>query len=151
MDPRALVAGLQFSRRIVISPYRVEHFAIATDDRNPIHFEQAAAEALGLPGPIAHGDLIVPLANAVIVDELPGVMIEERLHTQFIRTILIGSTIVISATLESVTRGAGRGPSHLLLVFNIDFTSLVGKICIRSSAKARLYVESSVAELFSVA
>ena len=43
MDPRKLTLGLSFSRSVTVGADRVEHFARATDDSNPIHFDERAA------------------------------------------------------------------------------------------------------------
>ena len=42
---------------------RLHHYAWASGDYNPIHFDNAAAQSMGLPSVIAHGLLIMGIVN----------------------------------------------------------------------------------------
>lgn len=148
MDPRKLTLGLSFSRSVTVGADRVEHFALATDDSNPIHFDERAALDANFGGVIAHGDLVVPMANIIVVEDLPGIMVMERTNTKFQRAILVGQQIRIDATIRSVEKGTSRGPAYLELIIDMRFLSPVGKICISSTALARLYVANEIADHF---
>ncbi|MGH7611690.1 MAG: MaoC family dehydratase, partial [Candidatus Dormibacteria bacterium] len=47
--------GAELTGRLRLSQERINAYANASGDHNPIHLEQAAASAAGLPSTIAHG------------------------------------------------------------------------------------------------
>jgi 3-hydroxybutyryl-CoA dehydratase len=50
----------------------LEHFAEATGDRNPIHFDEDYAAATRFRGRIAHGLLVGGVISSLLANELPG-------------------------------------------------------------------------------
>ena len=50
----------------------LEHFADATGDRNPIHFDEAYAATTRFGGRIAHGLLVGGIISSLLANELPG-------------------------------------------------------------------------------
>lgn len=54
------------SRTLPISRDDLRCYAEASGDHNPIHLDDAAAQALGLPGVVAHGMLTSALAIGVV-------------------------------------------------------------------------------------
>jgi 3-hydroxybutyryl-CoA dehydratase len=64
--------GDRAERLVVVSDEQLEQFALATGDRNPIHFDDAYAAATRFGGRIAHGMLVGGLISALLADELPG-------------------------------------------------------------------------------
>lgn len=56
----------------------LRRYAEASGDHNPIHLDEAAARAVGLPGIIAHGMLSMALAGRVVTDWVcdPGRVVE---------------------------------------------------------------------------
>jgi 3-hydroxybutyryl-CoA dehydratase len=64
--------GDRAERVVVVGDEQLEQFALATGDRNPIHFDDAYAAETRFGGRIAHGMLIGGLISALLADELPG-------------------------------------------------------------------------------
>jgi 3-hydroxybutyryl-CoA dehydratase len=64
--------GDHAERLVVVGDERLEQFALATGDRNPIHFDDAYAAETRFGGRIAHGMLIGGLISALLANELPG-------------------------------------------------------------------------------
>ena len=64
--------GDRAERLVVVSDEQLEQFALATGDRNPIHFDDAYAAGTRFGGRIAHGMLVGGLISALLADELPG-------------------------------------------------------------------------------
>lgn len=60
------------SRRLPISREDLRRYAEASGDHNPIHLHDDAAQALGLPGVVAHGMLTSALAIGVVADWAGG-------------------------------------------------------------------------------
>jgi 3-hydroxybutyryl-CoA dehydratase len=68
----SVAIGDRAERLVVVSDEQLEQFALATGDRNPIHFDDAYAAATRFGGRIAHGMLVGGLISALLADELPG-------------------------------------------------------------------------------
>ena len=64
--------GDRAERVVVMGDEQIEQFALATGDRNPIHFDEAYAAETRFGGRIAHGMLIGGLISALLANELPG-------------------------------------------------------------------------------
>ncbi|MEH6622759.1 MULTISPECIES: MaoC/PaaZ C-terminal domain-containing protein [Dietzia] len=60
------------SRTLPISRDDLRCYAEASGDHNPIHLDDAAAQALGLPGVVAHGMLTSALAIGVVAEWAGG-------------------------------------------------------------------------------
>jgi 3-hydroxybutyryl-CoA dehydratase len=64
--------GDRAERLVVVGDEQLEQFALATGDRNPIHFDDAYAAETRFGGRIAHGMLVGGLISALLASELPG-------------------------------------------------------------------------------
>lgn len=67
-----LEVGLKRSLRKVVTDRDIELFAEVSTDHNPVHLDQAYADASMFKGRIAHGMLTAGLISAVIGEQLPG-------------------------------------------------------------------------------
>jgi 3-hydroxybutyryl-CoA dehydratase len=67
-----LEVGMVRSLRKVITDEDIEMFAQVSTDRNPVHLDDAYANATMFKGRIAHGMLSAGLISAVIGEQLPG-------------------------------------------------------------------------------
>lgn len=75
---------------------QIRAYAEASGDRNPIHLDDAAARAAGLPGVIAHGMLgMAQLANFVVAYAGDHRRLR-RLRCRFSGMVLPGDTITFS-------------------------------------------------------
>jgi 3-hydroxybutyryl-CoA dehydratase len=68
----SVAIGDRAERVVVVSDEQLEQFALATGDRNPIHFDDAYAAETRFGGRIAHGMLVGGLISALLANELPG-------------------------------------------------------------------------------
>ena len=68
----SVAVGDRAERLVVVSDEQLERFALATGDRNPIHFDDAYAAETRFGGRIAHGMLVGGLISALLAAELPG-------------------------------------------------------------------------------
>ena len=72
----------------------LKHFAQATGDFNPVHFDQAYAEKTSFKGRIAHGVLSIGLISAVFGNILPGPgTVYLTQEVKFLAPVRIGDTI----------------------------------------------------------
>jgi acyl dehydratase len=81
-------------------------YAEASGDRNPIHVDDEAAKAVGLPGVILHGMCTMALCGRMIVDELAGgdPTRLKRLAVRFYRPVFPGNDLV-TALYDAGTEG----------------------------------------------
>jgi 3-hydroxybutyryl-CoA dehydratase len=64
--------GDRCERVFHVSDETIEHFGAASEDRNPVHFDDDYAAGTMFKGRIAHGILTASFISAVIGMELPG-------------------------------------------------------------------------------
>ena len=84
-------------------------YAGASGDFNPIHWSDRTAEAVGLPGVIAHGMLTMGLASRAVATWTDGAPIVE-LGVRFTSMVAVpdtddGTTVTIGGTVKSVEDG----------------------------------------------
>jgi len=107
-------------------------YAGASGDANPIHVDDAAARAVGLPGVILHGMCTMAICARAIVDELadgdPTRL--RRLAVRFYRPVFPGNDLV------TTVYDAGTGAGHRIAAFE---ASSAGKVVIRDG---RAHVEA---------
>ena len=68
----SVVVGDRAETRRTVTEQLLEHFAEATGDRNPIHFDEAYAASTRFGGRIAHGLLVGGVISSLLANELPG-------------------------------------------------------------------------------
>ena len=64
--------GATAARTRTVQARDIELFTVLTGDRNPLHYDQQAAEASRFGGIIVQGGVTSGLLNAVVAEELPG-------------------------------------------------------------------------------
>jgi acyl dehydratase len=64
--------GERASRTRLVSARDIELFTELTGDRNPLHYDEAAAAASRFGGIIVQGGVTSGLLNAVVAEDLPG-------------------------------------------------------------------------------
>jgi acyl dehydratase len=107
-----LVVGQEVARATVsVDRARLVRYAAASGDQNPIHQDEDAARAVGLPGVIAHGMWTMGASVAVVVDWLgdPGAVVDHQVR--FTRPVPVpedGATPVeVVATIGALDEAAG--------------------------------------------
>jgi len=81
----------------------VAGYADAAADHNPIHFNDAAAHQLGLPGRIAHGMISGALLGRLLAAELGAPWLQRgRLELKFVRPVALGATVTARGTVRSL-------------------------------------------------
>lgn len=86
----------------------VAAYAEVADDPNPIHFSDAAAQALGFPRAIAHGMISGALLSRMLTRNLGAAWVSGgRLSIRFVAPVLVGSTVT--------ARGVVTGTSPLAI------------------------------------
>ena len=79
----------------------VRRFTDMTGDRNPVHYDEAAASFFG--GLVVQGGVTTGLLNAVVAEDLPGpgtVFLET--HWKFLKAVKVGDTITARVEVSEV-------------------------------------------------
>ena len=107
-----------------VDPDQALRYAEASGDANPIHVDEEAAKAVGLPAVILHGMCTMALCGRDVVDELAGGDPSRlrRLAVRFYRPVFPGNDLV--TTMYDVGADAGRQ----VIAFE---ASSAGKVVIR--------------------
>lgn len=90
------------ARTLRITRADVRRYAEASGDHNPIHLDDDAARALGLPGVVAHGMLTSALAIGTVAEWAGGA---DRVLATSIR---FASPVVVPADAPALLEVAGR-------------------------------------------
>nr|WP_043350211.1 MaoC/PaaZ C-terminal domain-containing protein [Beutenbergia cavernae] len=123
-----------FVREVEITRELLVRYAGASGDVNAIHYNDAVAEAAGLPGVIAHGMLTMGLAGSALTDWLAGldddgVARVVRYGVRFSRPIVVpalgSTTLVVTGTLGARDDEAGTARVDLRAV--CDGVTVLGK------------------------
>ena len=108
--PRPLPAvGATAELTRVVADADLRHFAEATGDFNPVHFDDEAAARSVFGGRIAHGMLSAGLISAAIANELPGpgsVYLSQTLH--FRRPVRPGDAVTVRLEVLEVAEAKRR-------------------------------------------
>lgn len=104
-----LSPGVERGLSRIITDAEIEAFAVASGDRNPLHFDEVHAEGTVFKGRIAHGILTASLISAVIGEQLPGhgaVYLGQTL--KFRAPVRPGDRVDVTCTVRDVHREKGR-------------------------------------------
>ena len=105
------VGQLVATRTLTLTRADLVHYAGASGDRNPIHWNERFATEVSLPGVIAHGMLTMGAAGAVVTDWLgdPGAVL--GYGTRFSRPVPVPdpgeATVEVVATVGALDPEAG--------------------------------------------
>jgi acyl dehydratase len=111
-------------------------YAGASGDFNPIHYRDDIAQAVGLPGVLAHGMLTMGLAVQVVVDFVgdSGKILDYQVR--FTKPVMVdaksGATVTVSA---KVTEIAEDGQSA-----RIDLTAVASELTVLGKAQVRVKI-----------
>lgn len=100
--PRPSAGDALPSREIRITRDDLRRYAEASGDYNPIHLDDSAAQALGLPGVVAHGMLTSALAIGIVAEWAGGA---DRVVATSIR---FAGPVVVPADEPAVLNAAGK-------------------------------------------
>lgn len=87
-------AGASAERSRTVGKHEIELFTEITGDRNPLHYDEAAAKASLFGGLIVQGGVTSGILNAVVAEDLPGpgtVFLGTEL--KFVKAVYVGDTI----------------------------------------------------------
>ena len=102
---------------------RLIHYAGASGDRNPIHWDADFATGVGLPDVIAHGMFTMASAGRIVTDWVgdPGVV--TQYEVRFTRPVIVpdddlGATVEVTAVIGALDAEAGTARVDITAKFN---------------------------------
>ncbi|HVL41529.1 MAG TPA: MaoC family dehydratase [Brevundimonas sp.] len=104
-----LHVGMTAVKVIPVTEQRIQQFAEASDDFNPVHMDEAFASKTAYRGRIAHGLLSASFGSAVVGTILPGagaIYISQTL--QFHAPVRIGDEVEVRISVVSVDQESAR-------------------------------------------
>lgn len=104
-----LVVGMVAEKRVIVTEERIQQFAEASDDFNPVHMDEAFASRTAYRGRIAHGLLSASFGSAVVGTILPGagaIYLGQTLA--FHKPVRIGDEVVSRVTVAAIDEASAR-------------------------------------------
>lgn len=104
-----LVVGMVAEKRVIVTEERIQQFAEASDDFNPVHMDEAFAARTAYRGRIAHGLLSASFGSAVVGTILPGagaIYLGQTLA--FHKPVRIGDEVVSRVTVSAIDEASAR-------------------------------------------
>lgn len=104
-----LSVGMVAEKQVPITEQRIQAFAEASDDFNPLHMDEAFASKTAYRGRIAHGLLSASFGSAVVGTILPGagaIYLSQTLS--FHKPVRIGDVVVARITVSAVDEVSAR-------------------------------------------
>ncbi len=109
VDFQALQVGERLPQlRKTVSVEQIRAYAEASEDRNPIHLDEAFARSVGLPGVIAHGMMTMAFACQMLTDWLGDRSRLKGLHGRFSAMVLPGDEVRCTGTITAKDEGRRR-------------------------------------------
>ena len=98
-----LTIGQSAERSRTVTEEDIRHFADATGDRNPVHFDELAGKHSIFGSRVAHGMLSAGFISAAIATDLPGpgtVYLSQSLR--FLHPVRVGDVIVARVEITAI-------------------------------------------------
>lgn len=95
--------GAAAERTRQVGQREIELFTEITGDRNPVHYDRAAAEATVFGGLIVQGGITSGILNAVVAEDLPGPgTVFLGVEWKFVKAVYVGDEITGRVEVTSV-------------------------------------------------
>lgn len=89
MTSQITVGDELFRRTVSLTRKDLVAYAAASGDHNPIHYNDAAASAAGLPGVLAHGMLTLGVAASAVEEWAGDPHLIKEVSTRFSRPVVV--------------------------------------------------------------
>ncbi|RTL70775.1 MAG: dehydratase [Pseudonocardiaceae bacterium] len=107
-------------------------YAGASGDFNPIHWNDRTADAVGLPGVIAHGMLTMALAGRFVTAWVGDPAAVRSYGVRFTRPVVVpdddeGATLELSGKVKALTEADGVRIAKIDIVAKFDGRTVLGR------------------------
>lgn len=105
-------------------------YAGASGDFNPIHYNDAAAAALGLPGVIAHGMLTMGTALRVVTDWIGDPTRVLSYYVRFTKPVVVPATGTVEVTFAGTVTAVADGVATVTIEAVSGETKVLGSVSV---------------------
>lgn len=130
------IGAVVAERTVHLTREELVRYAGASGDFNPIHYRDDVADAVGLPGVLAHGMLTMGLAVETVVPWLGDVGRILEYGVRFTRPVVVdaehGADLTVSAKVGAIDEGTAR----------IDLTVTFGETTVLGKAQVRVRLDA---------
>ncbi|WP_439593563.1 MaoC/PaaZ C-terminal domain-containing protein [Microbacterium sp.] len=128
------VGDIVAERTVHLTRESLVRYAGASGDFNPIHYRDDVAEAVGLPGVLAHGMLTMGLAVETIVPWLGDSRRILGYSTRFTRPVVVDPEIGADVTIVAKVGAVDDQALRIDLTVTFGETAVLGKAQVRVRA-----------------
>lgn len=102
-------------------------YAGASGDFNPIHYRDDIAEAVGLPGVLAHGMLTMGISISPVIEWLgdPGKVVDYSVR--FTKPVVVPANSPATLTVSAVVGAIEDGKARIDITTSFDGNNVLGK------------------------
>ena len=115
------VGQLVATRTLTLTRADLVHYAGASGDRNPIHWNERFATEVGLPGVIAHGMLTMGAAASPVAEWIGAAGAVSDYQVRFTRMVPVdgtdGADVTVTATVGALDADARTARIDLKVAF----------------------------------
>lgn len=130
------IGAVVAERTVHLTREELVRYAGASGDFNPIHYRDDVADAVGLPGVLAHGMLTMGLAVETVVPWLGDAGRILEYGVRFTRPVVVdaehGADLTVSAKVGAIDEGTAR----------IDLTVTFGETTVLGKAQVRVRLDA---------
>ncbi|MBN7794570.1 MaoC/PaaZ C-terminal domain-containing protein [Microbacterium esteraromaticum] len=127
-----IVGDIVAERTVHLTRESLVRYAGASGDFNPIHYRDDVAEAVGLPGVLAHGMLTMGLASSTVLAALPADVRVIDYGVRFTKPVVVdpehGADVHVLAKVGAVDETSAR----------IDLTVKAAETTVLAKAQLRV-------------
>ncbi len=105
-------------------------YAGASGDFNPIHYNDAAAAALGLPGVIAHGMLTMGTALRVVTDWIGDPNRVLSYYVRFTKPVVVPATGTVEVSFTGTVTAVSDDVATVTIEALCDETKVLGSVSV---------------------
>ena len=121
--------GETASRTKTVTQHDVQLYTEITGDRNPLHYDEAAARASIFGGLIVQGGVTSGLLNALVAEDLPGPgTVFLQMELKFNKAVYVGDTIAGSVEITSLRE------DKPICVLDVSVRNQHGDVCLSGTA-----------------
>ncbi|WP_395696094.1 MaoC/PaaZ C-terminal domain-containing protein [Nocardioides sp.] len=113
------------TRTFTVTRADLVRYAEASGDHNPIHQDQAVAEAVGLPGVIAHGMYTMALAARAVTTWFPGAEVVS-LGCKFTHPVVVPAEGGVDVEVAGEVKDAADGLTTVALTVTSGGQKVLG-------------------------
>jgi acyl dehydratase len=113
-----MIGQIVFTHAFTVERSDLVAYAEASGDRNPIHLDEAAARAAGLPDVIAHGMYTMGLVSRAVVEWAADAGVDARLSefsARFAKPVVVPADTAVPVEVEAKVRKVDAGGLELAI------------------------------------